>query len=156
MISYILHMFSHICCKCFYLDVMYICNDFQVFLQVFHTHISSVSSIFFYIVTVASECFKNRSAHGYAWEAEQGASSPRRRATRATFGSASPVWSWDTGAGEQHTAGVDPYVNMGKQTGATGVRSDSGCPALAVPVSLCADGYVMWARSLLQLILWDK
>jgi hypothetical protein len=63
---WMLRMFSHICCKCFYLDVMYICNDFQVFLQVFHTHISSVSSIFF--------LYRNCCA------------------TRATFGSASPVW----------------------------------------------------------------
>jgi hypothetical protein len=53
------HLFSTICCKCvyylcithmmqlFYLDVVYVCNDFQVFLQVFETHVSSISSIFF-------------------------------------------------------------------------------------------------------------
>ena len=28
---WILYMFSHICCKCFYLDVVYICNGFQAF-----------------------------------------------------------------------------------------------------------------------------
>jgi hypothetical protein len=39
-------MFSHVCCKCFYQDVAYICNGFQVFLQVFQTHVLSVSSVF--------------------------------------------------------------------------------------------------------------
>jgi hypothetical protein len=69
----------HICCKCFHLDVAYTCmwqayvssvssrcciycNGFHVFLQVFRTHVSSVSSFFFlYVATVASECFKSRS-----------------------------------------------------------------------------------------------
>jgi hypothetical protein len=34
----------------FYQDVAYVCNVFQVFFQVFQTHISSVSSIFFFML----------------------------------------------------------------------------------------------------------
>ena len=42
-------------------------KSFQAFSQVFHTIVSSVSSIFFlYVVTIASGCFSSRSgvAHG--------------------------------------------------------------------------------------------
>jgi hypothetical protein len=52
---------SHICCKCFIWMFAYVCNDFQLFLQVFQMHVSSVSSFFFlYVVSVASRCFKIR------------------------------------------------------------------------------------------------
>jgi hypothetical protein len=59
--------FSNVCCKCVYLDVAYvshICckyfilmlrmfyNDFQVFLQVFQMHVSSVLSVFRCILQV--------------------------------------------------------------------------------------------------------
>ena len=45
----------------FYLDVAYVCNDFQLFLQVFQMHVSNVSSVFFYVTSVASGCFKSKS-----------------------------------------------------------------------------------------------
>ena len=82
-----LHVAS-VCFKCFrcfirllqvfYLDVAYVCNGFQVFLQVFQMHVLNVSSVFFLyvaIATVAYGCFKSRSgvAHGMAWEAAGGA-----------------------------------------------------------------------------------
>ena len=37
---------SHICCKCFIWMLHMFCNDFLVFLQVFETHVSSVSSVY--------------------------------------------------------------------------------------------------------------
>jgi hypothetical protein len=56
-----LHMFSQTCV--FYLDIVYVCNGFQVFLQVFETHVSSVSSTFRRMMqalhlNVANICFK--------------------------------------------------------------------------------------------------
>jgi hypothetical protein len=50
----------------FYLAVVYVCNGFQVFfgifLQVFQTHVSSVSSVFFFMLQVLHPgCFKSRS-----------------------------------------------------------------------------------------------
>jgi hypothetical protein len=55
----------------FYLNVAYVCNDFQLFFQVFHMHVSNVLS-------VAFKCFKSISgvAHGYVWEAVGGMSGP--------------------------------------------------------------------------------
>jgi hypothetical protein len=49
-------MFHIICCKCFYLDAAYICNDFQVFLgvlQEFQMYDSSVSSV----LDIYCKCF---------------------------------------------------------------------------------------------------
>ena len=85
------------CCICFthmlqvfYLDV---CNSFQLFLQVFQMHVSSVSSVFFlYVASVASECFKSRSgvAHVICVESERGheQSSRGRR-----LGGVGPAWA---------------------------------------------------------------
>jgi hypothetical protein len=54
------HMFqvflgvSYVCLQVFYLDVVYVCNDFQMFFltfsQVFQTLVSSILSIFFYML----------------------------------------------------------------------------------------------------------
>jgi hypothetical protein len=51
------YVFTHIL-EVFYLNVVYVCNCFQVFLQLFQMHVSSVSTVFFYVASVAS-CFKN-------------------------------------------------------------------------------------------------
>jgi hypothetical protein len=64
-VPHVLSIFSDICCKCAYLDVTYVSHIcckcfiwmlcmlykifkcfFQVFLQVFHMHVSSISSVF--------------------------------------------------------------------------------------------------------------
>jgi hypothetical protein len=75
------------CCICFthmllvfYLHVAYVCNIFQVFFQVFQTHVSSVLSIIFlYVESVVFRCFKSRSgiAHEMHVEKEGGASGLR-------------------------------------------------------------------------------
>jgi hypothetical protein len=51
------HVFSgvsYVCLQVFYLDVAYVYNGFQMlfkrFSQVFHTFVSSVSSVFFYML----------------------------------------------------------------------------------------------------------
>jgi hypothetical protein len=48
----------------FYLDVVYVCNDFQLFLSVFQMHVSSVPLS--YVANIVFECFKSRSGvvHG--------------------------------------------------------------------------------------------
>jgi hypothetical protein len=76
------------CCICFtymfqvfYLDVAYVCNDFQVFLRVFQTHVSSVSSFFRRILQVLHlDILKvDQMLHmRCAWEARGGASGPHR------------------------------------------------------------------------------
>ena len=43
----------HTCWKCLYLDVAHVCNGFQVFLQVFETHVSSVLFVFFCMFEVS-------------------------------------------------------------------------------------------------------
>jgi hypothetical protein len=43
---------SHVCCKCFIRMLHTVCNDFQVFLQMFQMHVSSVSSVFRRILQV--------------------------------------------------------------------------------------------------------
>ena len=70
---------SHICCKCFIWMFAYVCNGFQLFLQVFQMHISSVSSVFCLLQVLYLNVSKvDRVLHmGYAWEAGEGASGPR-------------------------------------------------------------------------------
>jgi hypothetical protein len=55
---------SHICCKCFIWMFAYVCNDFQLFLQVFQMHVSSVSSVFFLYVASVSERGHEQSPRG--------------------------------------------------------------------------------------------
>ena len=87
------------CCICFthmlqvfYLDVVYVCNYFQLFLQVFQMHVSNVSSVFFYVTSVASGCFKSRSgvAHWIRVGSRRGRErSPRERRS----GDTGPAWA---------------------------------------------------------------
>jgi hypothetical protein len=56
----------------FYLDFTYVCNDFQLFLQVFQMHASNVLSVFLYVASVAYECFKNRSGVAHEMHMESG------------------------------------------------------------------------------------
>jgi hypothetical protein len=70
------------CVASFYLDVVYVCNGFQLFLvvlQVYQMHISSVSSVFFCILQVLRlDILKvDQVLHmGCTWEEGGGASSP--------------------------------------------------------------------------------
>jgi len=64
-VSHILQVFYVAC----------VCNGFQLFLQVFHTHILSVSSVFRRMLQMfVSECFKSRS--GFASPFSPSAASP--------------------------------------------------------------------------------
>jgi hypothetical protein len=53
------YVFTHIL-EVFYLDIVYVCNCFQMFLQLFQMHVQVFRLFFLYVASVASECFKNR------------------------------------------------------------------------------------------------
>jgi hypothetical protein len=112
----------------FYLYAAHVCNSFQLFLQMFQIHISSVPSFFFYVASVVSKCFKSRlgcCTWGARGEEGGGTSGP----ARATLGGIGPcVGAGDAGAIERCLHGVGPCMdarNGGrKPTAAAGVRPD--------------------------------
>ena len=123
--------FSDVCCKCVYLNVAYashicckyfiwmlrmFCNGFQVFLQVFHTHVPNVSSIFRRILQVLHLDISklDRVLHmGCVWKAGGAMSGPRVQP-----GGPGPAWAhkmqtrraWSAGA----STGVECMCARGK------------------------------------------
>ena len=71
---------SYVCLQVFHLDVAYICNGFQMFLEVFASVLDACFKCFIclllYVATVASESFKSRS--GVAHRMRVGSSQRRR------------------------------------------------------------------------------
>jgi len=99
---WMLHLFSHICCKCFYLNVVYICKVFQVsFRCFFFKCFTSMFKVFHLSSNVCCKhciyILKNRLsiAHGTPVESERGCEgSPRTIWWRERrLGGASPVWA---------------------------------------------------------------
>jgi hypothetical protein len=58
---WMLHIF-HTCYKCFYLNIAYVCNDFQVFFKCFRSMFQVFICLLLYVASVASECYKSRSS----------------------------------------------------------------------------------------------
>jgi hypothetical protein len=72
---------SQICCEYFICMLRIFCNGFRVFSGVFAsvlTHVSSVSSIFFYVVRVVCRYFKSRSGCYICVHDVEGTSGMRR------------------------------------------------------------------------------
>ena len=63
---------SYVCLQVFYLDVVYVCNSFIVFLGVFasvsEAYLKCFTYLLLYVATVASGCFKIRSS-ACTWDA---------------------------------------------------------------------------------------
>ena len=94
---------------------------FLSILQVFQTYVSSVSSAFFYVVSVASKYFKSISDI-CTWDACGKRDKARAIAARATIDGTGPrVAVRDAGVGEQCSGDAGPCVEVRKQTAVVGV-----------------------------------
>ena len=87
--------FTHML-QVFYLDVMYVCNDFQVFLSVFASFSNACFMCFIchllYVTSVASGCFKSRSGIAHEMRVVRSATGPRAARAHETRAWAGDVW----------------------------------------------------------------
>jgi hypothetical protein len=98
----------------FYLDIVFICNGFKVFLKCFCKCFNHIFQVFYlsllYVASVTSTYFKIRSDIAHGMRVGRGGHewSPHKRVVWAKFDGAAPAWPRDAGVGKQRLAIVSP------------------------------------------------
>jgi hypothetical protein len=115
---WMLHMFSHICCKCF---IWMLCMFFKCFCMCFRRMFQTFHLSFLYVASVASECLKSRSGvtHGIRMGSWRG----RERSPRVTFGGAGPHAAARQRRRRAMSGRRGPMCGRRKRTTAAGVRT---------------------------------